>query len=58
MSGNPLDENLKLWNEFRDYIKSLNEEKVEEFIKYGKENIENFGSEETWKEVIFNIKSQ
>jgi hypothetical protein len=53
---NPLEENLKVWNEFCNFIKSLDDDGVEMFIKHGKETIKNFGSEEVWQDTINKIR--
>jgi hypothetical protein len=55
---NPLEENLKLWNDLCNFFKQLDDEQVEMFIKYGKENVENFGDEKNWGDVIHKIKSR
>jgi hypothetical protein len=55
---NPLEDNLKKFHEIADFFKSFDEEQIEMFIKYGNENVKNFGDEEGWRKVICKFKSE
>lgn len=53
-----MEENLKIYQEFCEFIRSLDEEGIEAFIAYGKENVQNFGNETAWRETITRIREE
>lgn len=55
---NQFEERLKEWEKVYIFLKSLDEEQIEMFIEYGKENVANFGDENNWRKLIHKWKRE